>query len=90
LGKRLAVSTEKQVSKLRAAYVGLPGRILNLRDDGFFQNPRTLSEVWSALRERGFYYDRDQVGMALLRLVRRKELRRVFDEGKKQFVYIYP
>lgn len=78
--------------KTKVKYVGLPGEIIELRDEDFFKNPRTAEEVQQAVKDKGFHHVIDPVKMALLRLVRRKELRRFKEERDKEktFVYVYP
>jgi len=65
------------------------GRILSLRDDGFFSQPRSLGEVKAALAERGWHYPQENLGTPLTRLVQKKFLRRaqVANGGKKLWKY---
>jgi hypothetical protein len=75
--------------EVKVEYTGIAKRILELRDrDDFFKTPKTVKDVQLKLKANGFYYMPDRVAMALLRLVRKKELRRIL-EGKK-FAYVYP
>ena len=64
-------------------------RILELRDAGFFQEPRFPTEVRTELRTQGFHHNADDVRMALLRLARKKVLRRL-NEGDNQYRYGLP
>jgi len=54
---------------------GLPEHILTLREDGFFCEPRTPSEVHAKLLE-SYHCLLNRVQMALLRLHRKRELRK--------------
>src|SRR5438105_12812226 len=60
-----------------------PGRVLlvdliaSLRDGGFFKRPRDLASVKSSLAEMGHHYPVTTLSPAMLRLVRRRNLRRV-------------
>lgn len=58
-------------------------RILDLRDGGFFQQPRLSGEVRSELQTQGFHHNLNDVQMALLRLAQKKLFRRVHDKGNK-------
>lgn len=61
-------------------------RILELRDDGYFQQPRLSTEVQAELRTRGFHHNLNDVQMALLRLAQKREFRRL-NEGDKKYRY---
>ncbi|MBM1154405.1 hypothetical protein DRN94_000820 [archaeon] len=59
--------------------------ILELVEEGFFDQERNLGEVWERLRVKGYTYDRTAVAHALLDLVREGVLVR---EGRpRSFVY---
>lgn len=102
--QKILENHEKRISKLeeilkekagmskevKAEYTGIAKRILELRDRDFFKTPKTIREVQLELKTHGFYYMVDRVAMALLRLVRRRELRRILEEGKKKFAYVSP
>lgn len=64
-------------------------RILAMKGDGYFDNPRLPSEVRSELQTRGFHHNPSDVRMALLRLAQSKELRRL-REGEREFRYAKP
>jgi len=69
---------------------GLPGHILNLREAGFFREPRTPTEVHAKLIET-YNCLVNRVQMALLRLHRRRELRKatkkIGDQGQVAYVW---
>lgn len=67
-------------------------RTMELVNDGFFKTEKTIGEVVSELKNRGYPYSRPAVGMALLTFVRKKILRRIVEakEGKEQYFYINP
>jgi hypothetical protein len=60
--------------------------ILELIDGGFFRKPKELGLIKLALEEQGHFYPATTLSPILLRLVRRKELRRVKD--KKRWLYV--
>lgn len=68
----------------------LPDRIVELRDKGFFAQPRTAREVQAKLNPT-YACEVDRVCMALLRLVKRKKLRKASKMvgGKKQVAYVW-
>jgi hypothetical protein len=65
------------------------GRILSLRDVGFFEDPKTAEDIRDELKTRGHPYSIDRVSVALLRLVRKRQLRRLTEEREKKEVYVY-
>jgi hypothetical protein len=94
--ERTAVAT---VSAASSGYSGDPvrksgtqSRILDLRSDSFFRDPRRLEEVLEELRIRGYHHNKSDVRMSLLRLARKKLLRRVaLGEGRQRmYMYVSP
>ena len=71
---------------------GTQGRILHLRSEGFFGEPRRLEQVLEELRIGGYHHNKSDVRMSLLRLARKKLLRRIpFGAGRqKTFLYADP
>jgi hypothetical protein len=62
------------------------GLISELIDGGFFKKPRELGAIRLALQEQGHFYPVTTLSPALLRLVRKKELRRIKDA--KRWLYV--
>ncbi|HWP56971.1 MAG TPA: hypothetical protein VNL14_03670 [Candidatus Acidoferrales bacterium] len=71
---------------------GTQDRILSLRADGFFSEPRHIGQVLEELQVRGYHHNKSDVRMSLLRLTRRKMLRRIiYGEGRQRmFYYVSP
>jgi len=68
---------------------GTQARILDLRDERFFAEPRRLEQVLEELRIRGYHHNKSDVRMSLLRLARKKSLRRIpLGEGRQR-MYLY-
>lgn len=55
--------------------------LADLIDEGFFSEPRELGTIRGALQTRGHFYPATTLSPLMLRLVRKKELRRI-REGK--------
>ena len=68
---------------------GTQARILDLRSDSFFREPRRLEEVLEDLRIRGYHHNKSDVRMSLLRLARKKLLRRIALGEGRQRMYLY-
>jgi hypothetical protein len=56
--------------------------IVELREAGFFEKPKTLGEVGHALEEKGYLYPVTSLSGVMLGLVKKRELRRKQHEGK--------
>jgi len=65
-------------------------RIITLREEEFFVQPRSIGEVQEALKAHGWHYGVVRIGTPLLRLVQQKHLRRdrVVEHGKKIWKYV--
>jgi hypothetical protein len=68
---------------------GTQARILDLRSDSFFREPRRLEEVLEELRIRGYHHNKSDARMSLLRLARKKLLRRIALGEGRQRMYLY-
>ena len=52
------------------------GRILVLREEGFFKNPKSIAEVCDELASHGWHYPQSALSGPLQTSVQRRELRR--------------
>ena len=66
-----------------------PGRILRMRDDGFFDSEQTLGDVQKELRRRGHLYPVTSLSPAMLDLTRRQDLRRLKSKSGR-WTYVKP
>jgi hypothetical protein len=89
----------QQASPVSSSYTGdavrksgTQSRILDLRTDDFFRDPRRLEEVLEELRIKGYHHNKSDVRMSLLRLARKKLLRRIaLGEGRQRtYLYVSP
>jgi hypothetical protein len=60
--------------------------IAELIDGGFFKKPKELGAIRNALEEQGHFYPATTLSPIMLRLVRRRQLRRIKD--KKRWLYV--
>jgi hypothetical protein len=56
--------------------------IISLKEEGFFEKPRSLGDIGKALEERGFLYPVTTLSGVVLGLLKKRELRRKKTEGK--------
>ena len=87
-----AVVPASNVSGSQIRKSGTQARILDLRDESFFAEPRRLEQVLEELRIRGYHHNKSDVRMSLLRLARKKSLRRIpLGEGRQRmYLYVNP
>jgi hypothetical protein len=60
--------------------------VLELRQEGYFNTKRSLKDILQRLEEKGHIYARTSLSPVLVRLVRRRELRRVKDDRTWAYV----
>lgn len=80
-GRRARAS--KGASKPKATPTNL---ISDLIDGGFFRKPKELSAIKLAIEEQGHYYPVTTLSPVVLRLVRKRQLRRIKDQ--KRWLYV--
>jgi len=73
------VKSAKRTEKKRDSAAEL---IIALKEDGFFEKPKSLGEIGSALEEQGYLYPVTSLSGVVLGLLKRKLLRRKKIEGK--------
>jgi hypothetical protein len=56
--------------------------IIGLREEGFFEKPKSLGDIGAALEEKGFLYPSTTLSGVVLGLLKKRELRRKKSEGK--------
>ncbi len=68
---------------------GTTGRLVTLIEEGIFSQQRSLAEIKQTLAEKGWFYQLQDLGTPLTRLVRRRLLRRtqVAEGGKRIWKY---
>jgi hypothetical protein len=66
------------------------GVILNMWKEGWFANPRALSEVHEEMSRRGYHYDRTAVSHTLVDLVREGSLFRDGSMRNYRYIQKYP
>lgn len=66
--------------------LGPQDHISTLISQGFFKKPQGLGAIKTALEERGYFYAVTSLSPVVLRLVRKRELRRI--KEKKLWTYV--
>ena len=85
------ISREPATAKISSKHKSQPkatpiNLISELIDGGFFRKPKELGVIKIALEEQGHYYPVTSLSPAMLRLVRKKQVRRIKD--KKRWLYV--
>jgi hypothetical protein len=81
-------NAKKSIARVKAAKKNEKKRdsaadlIIGLKEEGFFEKPKTLGEIGSALEERGYLYPVTSLSGVVLGLLKRQQLRRKKTEGK--------
>lgn len=81
-------NAKKSIARLKSAKKAEKKRdsaadlIIALKEDGFFEKPKSLGEIGSALEEQGYLYPVTSLSGVVLGLLKRKQLRRKKVEGK--------
>lgn len=85
-----AAPSRKHHSRDKAVANSLPARIVELRDSGFFSQPKTARDVHTKLATT-YPCEVNRVAMALPRLKKAKKLRKASKmvEDKKQDAYVW-
>jgi hypothetical protein len=73
-----AKSTKKSEKKKDSA----SDLIVGLREEGFFEKPKSLGDIGTALEEKGYLYPSTTLSGVVLGLLKKRELRRTKSEGK--------
>jgi|SRR5579883_759080 len=65
------------------------GRILVLREEGFFKNPKSIAEVCDELASHGWHYPQSALSGPLQTSVQRRELRRKRGNKGNKKIWLY-
>jgi hypothetical protein len=85
-GKPSAVSEK---TKEEANDKSSVGRILLLREEGFFREPKSIAEVCDELASHGWHYPQSSLSGPLQTAVQRRELRRKSGKRGNKKVWLY-
>jgi hypothetical protein len=83
LGHAKEAATKSQARKKETKKrLGASNLVINLKEDGFFEKPKSLSDISKVLEEQGYLYPVTSLSGIVLGLVQKKILRRKKTEGK--------
>lgn len=84
--------SEITIPETEASNDSAAGRILVLKDEGFFKTQKTLGEIREELETHGWHYPTTTLSGVLIELVQKRKLRRVRvkEENKKIWKYSNP
>lgn len=75
---------EKKESPLEKMSIG--DMILELREEGFFDKPKSLVEIKNALAEKGRIYEASTLSAQVIRQVRKRNIGRIKQDKKWMYV----
>lgn len=81
-----AKTADTKTGRKKPARLSIPDLLMSRHEDGFFKQPKDLAQVKQALDESGHIYEVARIATALLRLVKRRDLRRIKQEGRWFYV----
>jgi hypothetical protein len=85
--RRTLPSEPKAKGKAKAKAKATPTNLIaDLIDGGFFKKPKELSAIKIVLEEQGHYYPVTTLSPVVLRLVRKRQLRRIKEQ--KRWLYV--
>ena len=71
-----AITRARAAKKTDKRRAGASDLIIGMREEGFFEKPRTLGEIAEGLEERGFLYPVTSLSGIVLGLLKQRQLRR--------------
>ena len=80
--RKFAATKEKVHAKENKKRLGASDLIVELKEEGFFEKPKSLSEVSKVLEEKGYLYPVTTLSGVVLGLVQKRLLRRKKADGK--------
>jgi hypothetical protein len=80
-----AIARSKATKKISKKKESASDLIIGLKEEGFFEKPKTLAEIGVALEEQGFLYPVTSLSGVMLGLLKRRQLRR--KKIEKKWVY---
>ena len=90
IGKKLgedkiqsSIKIEKQSTKKSSSLTSL---IIQMKEEGFFDKPKTLQEITEKLGESGWHYPKSSITHPLQRLLRKGKIGRIAVKGKWAYV----
>lgn len=77
-----AIARIKSVKKEQKKRAGASDLIVELKEDGFFQKPKSLGEISKSLEEKGHIYPTTSLSGVMIGLVQKKIMGRKKIDGK--------
>lgn len=77
-----AIARAKATKKSEKKKDNASDLIIGLREEGFFERPKSLGDIGAALEEKGFLYPSTTLSGVVLGLLKKRALRRKKSEGK--------
>src|SRR5690348_12508318 len=76
----------KRVSETKKGKMSIGDMILELKEEGFFDSPKSLIEIKNSLSAKGGIYEVTTLSASVIRLVRKRILGRVKQDSKWMYV----
>lgn len=82
----LLKESQKKIKKSEKRKITLMDLFITLKEDGFFDEPRKISDIAEELARRGYFYPTSSLTKPLIRSVRKGILGRLKKEGVWHYV----
>ncbi len=76
----------KESKETKTGKMSIGDMILELKEEGFFDKPKSLVEIKNALAERGGIYEASTLSAQVIRQIRKRNLGRIKQEKKWMYV----
>ncbi len=76
----------RKTSPVKRNGLGPKGRVLELKQEGFFNTKQSLKAIQEKLAERGYIYPQNSLSATLIRLTKTRELGRLKEGGVWMYV----
>jgi len=85
-GKPASAQKTKKTKEPEKGKMSIGDMILELKEEKFFNSPKSLVEIKNALSENGGIYEVTTLSASLIRLVRKRTLGRIKQDNKWKYV----
>lgn len=84
--EKKGVVKKKETMQKKKTKMSIGDLLLELREEGFFDNPRSLVEIKNSLAEKGSIYSINTLSAQVLRQVKKRNLGRIKEKNKWMYV----
>jgi hypothetical protein len=87
-GGKVSIKVESKNTSFSTIAKGASGALKILEEEGFFDDPKDISNIMEKLKELGRYYSIPSISMNLLNLTKRRIFSRIKDAETGNWLYV--